>query len=223
VTATQWALLSITLLAGAATPGASLALVINTATKYGRLAGIIQSLAHGIGVGFYALLVSMGISSILFASAYAFQMLQLAGGVLLVYLGGKMILGGWQSRHTSDLGLASTKAHSAKALFVKSSSIWSHTSKGFLIVFLNPKIALFFFAVFSQFLHVGQHQILQWTMASLAGVIDALWYLAIAILVSIPSVSNVLNRFGWQLDILWGSVIVAIAAALMINLSSTGL
>ena len=134
-----------------------------------------------------------------------------------------MILGGWQSRHTSDLGLASTKAHSAKALFVKSSSIWSHTSKGFLIVFLNPKIALFFFAVFSQFLHVGQHQILQWTMASLAGVIDALWYLAIAILVSIPSVSNVLNRFGWQLDILWGSVIVAIAAALMINLSSTGL
>ncbi len=209
MTATQWALLSIALLAGAATPGASLALVISTATKYGRAAGVVQSLAHGIGIGLYALLVSTGISSILFASKNALQILQFGGCTLLIYLGGKMIMGGWQSRQQIHAGveLDNTGADA-------SSGIWSHASKGFLIVFFNPKVAVFFFAVFSQFLHPGQSQLMQWSMASLASILDALWYSSMAILVSIPRVGKILKRFGWQLDILWGSVLVAIAGTL---------
>ena len=221
MTATQWAMLAITLFAGAATPGASLALVLNTATKYGRLPGVIQSLAHGIGVSFYALLVSTGISSILFASERAFQLLQVSGCLLLLYFGGKMIMGGWNSRRNADQGVESDyesgpdlKSQTHYGRLAETSSIWSHASKGFLIVFLNPKIALFFLAVFSQFLHPGQSLLLQWTMASLAGAIDALWYLSIAILVSISRVSKTINRFGWQLDILWGSVLVIIAGSL---------
>ena len=221
MTTTQWAMLAITLLAGAATPGASLALVLNTATKYGRLPGVIQSLAHGIGVGFYALLISTGISSILFASERAFQLLQVGGCLLLLCLGGKMIVSGWESRRhanqsvKSDYGLdPDLKSQIQDKPPVETSSTWSHASKGFLIVFLNPKIALFFLAVFSQFLHSGQSLVLQWTMASLAGAIDALWYLSITILVSISSVSKTINRFAWQLDILWGSVLVIIAGSL---------
>ncbi len=209
MTATQWALLSVALLAGAATPGASLALIISTATKYGRSAGVIQALAHGTGIAFYALLVGTGISSVLFASEHAFQILQLGGCLLLIYLGGKMIMGGWQSRQQTDLGLALDNIDS-----VVGDSTWAHANKGFLIVFLNPKVAVFFFAVFSQFLQTGQNLLLQWSMASLAGIIDALWYLAMAILVSTPQVSTTLNRFSWQLDILWGSALIAIASTL---------
>lgn len=213
MTATQWALLSITLLAGAATPGASLALVISTATKYGRLPGLVQSLTHGIGIGFYALLVSTGISSLLFASTYAFQVLQFTGCMLLLYLGGKMFVGGWRSRHkqTIDIPLGNTTATAKPSLL-------SHATKGFLIVFFNPKVALFFFAVFSQFLNPEQSLILQWSMASLAGVLDALWYSSMAILVSVPRVSKALNQFDWQLEILWGSVLVSIAAGLLLSL-----
>ena len=225
MTATQWALLAITLLAGAATPGASLALVINTATKHGRLPGIVQSLAHGIGVGFYALLVSTGISSLLFASEHGFQVLQIGGCLLLLYLGGKMIMGGWHSRLSTNLNIelvnvsdADLDSETHDEQLAECNSIWSHASKGFLIVFLNPKIALFFLAVFSQFLHPGQSLVMQWSMASLAGVIDALWYLSMALLVSISRVSKTINRFGWQLDILWGSVLVTIAGALAITI-----
>jgi threonine/homoserine/homoserine lactone efflux protein len=213
MTATQWALLSVTLLAGAATPGASLALVISTATKYGRLPGLVQSLTHGIGIGFYALLVSTGISSLIFASAYAFQVLQFTGCMLLLYLGGKMFVGGWRSRHkqTIDIPLGNTTA-------TVKPSVLSHATKGFLIVFFNPKVALFFFAVFSQFLNPEQSLMLQWSMASLAGVLDALWYSSMAILVSVPRVSKALNQFDWQLEILWGSVLVSIAAGLLLSL-----
>jgi threonine/homoserine/homoserine lactone efflux protein len=213
MTATQWALLSNTLLAGAATPGASLALVISTATKYGRLPGLVQSLTHGIGIGFYALLVSTGISSLLFASTYAFQVLQFTGCMLLLYLGGKMFVGGWRSRHkqTIDIPLGNTTGTAKPSLL-------SHATKGFLIVFFNPKVALFFFAVFSQFLNPEQSLMLQWSMASLAGVLDALWYSSMAILVSVPRVSKALNQFDWQLEILWGSVLVSIAAGLLLSL-----
>jgi threonine/homoserine/homoserine lactone efflux protein len=132
-----------------------------------------------------------------------------------------MIMGGWNSRPNTALSVkldseagADLNSEIEDGQLAESNSIWSHASKGFLIVFLNPKIALFFLAVFSQFLHPGQSLVLQWSMASLAGVIDALWYLSIAFLVSISRVSKTINRFGWQLDILWGSVLVTIAGAL---------
>ncbi len=59
---------------------------------------------------------------------------------------------------------------------------------------------------------------LQWSMASLAGVLDALWYSSMAILVSVPRVSKAFNQFDWQLEILWGSVLVSIAAGLLLSL-----
>lgn len=213
MTLSAWALLSLTLLAGAATPGASLALVISTTTRHGRLSGLVQSLAHGVGVGFYALLVSTGISTVLLASEHALFILQFFGGLLLLYLGGKMVLAGWQSRN-QELGGQKTPSAEAEV----GQNLWSHASKGFLIVFLNPKIALFFFAVFSQFLNQDQSLLLQWSMASLAATIDTLWYIFVSILVSLPIVAKRLLEIDWQLEMLWGLVLLFIAVGLVTNI-----
>ena len=62
--------------------------------------------------------------------------------------------------------------------------LWRYAKDGFLIVFLNPKIMIFFLAVFSQFLTPEQSLFTQFTAATLASVIDGLWYALVAVLVS---------------------------------------
>ena len=57
----SWILLILTLFAGAASPGPSLALVMRTAISNGRRAGVLVAVAHGIGVWLYALAVALGI------------------------------------------------------------------------------------------------------------------------------------------------------------------
>ena len=52
-------------------------------------------------------------------------------------------------------------------------------------------------------------------MASLAGTIDALWYCAIAALVSLPFVQTRLREYAWQLDIAFGAALLVIMLLLI--------
>lgn len=203
--ADAWLLLVLTLFAGAASPGPSLALVMRTALSHGRLAGILVAVAHGFGVGLYALIVALGIASILFQFAWAMTAVQLMGVLFIAYLGSSMIRSGlktlWKSQGTAEEILK--PSDSTTALI--------HLRDGFLIVFFNPKIIVFFLAVFSQFLSEGQSTPTQVAAAAVAGVLDAVWYALVAILVSTGQVARRLRDYAGQTDIGFGVMLCGIA------------
>ena len=62
MTLTEWTILALVCLAGASSPGPSLALLLQTIMKDGRRAGVVFGLAHGLGIFFYAVLVVSGVS-----------------------------------------------------------------------------------------------------------------------------------------------------------------
>ena len=62
MTLITWLLLASACLAGAASPGPSIALLSKTVLDGGRRAGVIFGLAHGLGIFFYAFLVAFGLS-----------------------------------------------------------------------------------------------------------------------------------------------------------------
>jgi len=69
---------------------------------------------------------------------------------------------------------------------------------GFLIAVFNPKIAVFFLSVFSQFLSPGQSSLVHIQMALVAGTIDTLVYIGVVLLASSPLVKTLLigpNRY----------------------------
>lgn len=206
MSATDWLLLSLTLLAGAASPGASLALVMQRALQFGRRAGLIVGISHGIGILFYAGAVALGATTLQSEFPQIFRGLQIIGLGFLGYLGLTMLWGGWRNRSAK----AATDTHS---LTPKSRT--SLAAEGFLIVFFNPKIAIFFFAIFSQFLLPDLSLYTRTAMASLAGAIDALWYCAIATLVSLPMVQIRLQQYAWQLDIAFGATLLTIMLLLI--------
>lgn len=208
MTAADWLLLSVTLLAGAASPGASLALVMQRSLQLGRTAGWVVGLSHGTGILLYASAVALGAAELQTTFPQAFNVLQIIGLAFLAYLGLNMLRGGWRNRNIA------TDGSEQKAL-PQSKSKLNLAAEGFLIVFFNPKVAIFFFAIFSQFLISDLSLTTRLSMAGLAGSIDALWYCAVASLVSLPIISTRLREYAWQLDMTFGATLLLILLLLL--------
>ncbi|MBL6814716.1 MAG: LysE family translocator [Pseudomonadales bacterium] len=211
---TTWLLLGLTLFAGAASPGPSLALVVRSALTGGRVAGLLVALAHGIGVWLYALAVVFGVATALVHVASLMLVVQLVGVLFLMYLGTQMIRGGLAANHDSPDALTTQVAARAHGRYV---------TDGFLIVFLNPKIMVFFLAVFSQFLTPEQSPQTQVAAATLAGLIDGLWYGLVATLVSLGRFGAFLQRHSGKIDLLFGGVLWVISLWIVFRLNAAGL
>jgi threonine/homoserine/homoserine lactone efflux protein len=208
MTAADWLLLSVTLLAGAASPGASLALVMQRSLQLGRTAGWVVGLSHGTGILLYASAVALGAAELQTVFPQAFNVLQIIGLAFLAYLGLTMLRGGWRGRNTTTDG-------SEQKTLPRSKSKLNLAAEGFLIVFFNPKIAIFFFAIFSQFLISDLSLTTRLSMSGLAGSIDALWYCAVASLVSLPVINTHLREYAWQLDMAFGATLLLILLLLL--------
>lgn len=202
---TEWLLLALTLFAGAASPGPSLALVVRHTMTAGRRAGLSAAIAHGFGVWLYALAVVFGVATLLTHLGDAMQAVQVAGVFFLCYLGAGMIRSGLRGASGSPLESPAESTVGTGSYF----------RDGFLIVFFNPKIMVFFLAVFSQFLTASQGLIVQVFAASMAGIIDGLWYAAVALLVSGGRVSGWLQQHRQRLDILFGLMLLGVSIVIL--------
>ena len=208
-----WLLLGLTLIAGAVSPGPSLALVVRSALNGGRLAGLLVALAHGIGVWLYALAVVFGVAAVLLHVASLMLVVQLIGVLFLMYLGTQMIRGGLAASADNTQNPAVQSAARSRGRYV---------TDGFLIVFLNPKIMVFFLAVFSQFLTSEQSLQTQVAAATLAGIIDGLWYGLVATLVNVGPFGALLQRYSGMIDSFFGAALWVISLWILLQLLSEG-
>ena len=213
-----WLLLATTLLAGAMSPGPSVALVLRTAMSHGRSSALTVALAHGVGIGVYALAVVLGLGVLIQNSGFLNNFLQLGGALFLLYLGCRMLLGGMTALINGTQQGQDTSDHVTKGADSMAPRHWQHALNGFLIVFFNPKVVLFFVAIFSQFLSSDQLLSTQLFAAGLAGLIDAAWYALVAILASNYRFALMLNRFSPLVDSAFGTLFVGFSAAVILSL-----
>ena len=66
--------------------------------------------------------------------------------------------------------------------------------EGFLICFFNPKITIFFFAIFSQFIKSETTIFQIFYLASIASIIDFLWYTFVSFSVGNSAIRKFLNK-----------------------------
>lgn len=155
---------------GAMTPGPSLAVVLRYSVGQSRQAGFACALAHGLGIGFYAVITMTGLG-ILFQTVPAFHnAVSILGALYLIWLAIKA----WRAAASG----AKFEAGGAGNI---SGSVLQAARDGFMIAFLNPKIALFFLALFSQFVSPDYEWSGKFLLAFTAAVIDALWYCLVAV------------------------------------------
>ena len=162
-----WVQFAAICIVGAMSPGPSMALIIRNSIKYGRLSGILFSIGHAFGIGIYATVSVAGLQIILINNLFLFNAIQFCGCVFLLILG---IIFLRDSGHK----LAITDEQKSVNSFMQ----------GFAISILNPKILIWFAAIFSQFIEVSSTSFTKFMMVFIASSIDGIWYIIVTIIVT---------------------------------------
>ena len=185
---------------GAISPGPSLAVVLRNTISGGRTQGVMTGIGHGIGLGIYAFIAVMGLSSLLLANKQIFNLLQWAGALVLIWLAFNMI-----TYNPPD----PSKEHegSGRRGFLE----------GFMIAFLNPKILVFLVAVFSQFINPDITNSGRFIMAIVAGVIDTTWYVLVAVVLAGTPIVDKLRVNAVIIDRSIGMVLLMLAILLIVK------
>ncbi|NMP31866.1 LysE family translocator [Thalassotalea sp. M1531] len=191
---------------GALSPGPSLALVVKNTLTGGAKAGYASSISHGLGVALYAGITTTGIGIILVQSPILFSFIQYAGAAFLLYLGVTALMSKKQQLDLADNEQEATNSETVNG--------WRN---GFLIAFLNPKLAIFFLALFSQFVDANASNAQKVIMTATVGIIDALWYCLVTFMLTRGPILNKLKSNSHIIDKVTGGFLVLLAARVVLN------
>ncbi len=198
---TQWLSLATVCLLGAMSPGPSLAVVMNCTLGGGPAAGYASALSHGAGVALYGLLTVAGLAVLVTSSPAIYLGLQLAGAAYLVYLGIRAL----RSSGAPALDATGSEGNHGAAV------------SGFLVAFLNPKLAVFMLALFSQFLRpeaaLGERAV----MVATVGVTDAAWYCLVVALISREAFLRKLRASAKLIDRCFGVILILLALSVLVR------
>jgi len=198
MTVSIWLSLFAISLLGAMSPGPSLVMVSKHTLAGGRANGLATAWAHAAGIGVYAFVTLIGLAVLLEQSPLLFQTISYAGALYLAYLGVNAL--------RSKGGVAARLEAGNKV------SIWASAREGLMISLLNPKIALFFIALFSQFVAVGTELSSRAVIVVTPLVVDGLWYSLITMLLSSAIVLEKIRTKAQWIDRISGVVLIALAA-----------
>ncbi|UTV28364.1 LysE family translocator [Photobacterium atrarenae] len=198
-----WLSLLMICMLGAMSPGPSLAVVAKHSLSGGRLHGVVTSWAHAFGVGVYALLTLLGLAVVLKQSPALFMVITYAGAAYLAYLGVNAL--------RSKGGVAAKLSAGAPV------RLRIAARDGLMISILNPKLALFFLALFSQFVAVGTELSSRAVIVVTPLLVDGLWYTLIALVLSNPKVLDKLRMKAQLIDRLSGVVLILLALRVVLQ------
>lgn len=196
-----WLSVTLACLLGAMSPGPSLAVIGSVTLNQGRLAGMVSALAHGLAIAGFALLTALGLVLVMGGYALAFNVLQAAGCVYLLWMALKLLF--------------AAPSPSSEILVLAVDSNWAAARDGFLVALVNPKIIIFFSALFSQFITVDTQLWAKLVMAAIAGTVDTLWYMLVAVVISRPGMLIRYQSSSSWLNKVFAVVLLAIVAGIV--------
>ena len=189
-------------LLGAMSPGPSMAVVINNAIFKGRYSGILTSIGHGVGITFYATFAVLGLGLVIKTNLFIFNGLKILSIIFLIFIGMKSIL------NKERLNL--------KKNFIKENTV--SFLQGFSISILNPKILVWFIAIYSQFMSVNNDLIFNIYLVSIAGMIDACWYIILTLAITTASALHFFQTKIKLIQKIQGFFFITLGLGLLINL-----
>lgn len=120
------------------TPGPNMIYLVSRSISQGPKAGLISLCGVALGLVIYMLCAAFGITALLFAVPYAYDVLRLAGAAYLLWLAWQAVRPGGQS----PFRIRDLPKDRPRKLFLM----------GFLTALLNPKIAVFYLSLLPQFI-----------------------------------------------------------------------
>ena len=183
---------------GAMSPGPSMALIIRNSIKFGRVSGLLSSIGHAIGIGIYAAISIAGLQLILISNIIIFNTIQFCGSIFLLILGILFLKNSGERFSIED------DQKSLNSFF-----------QGFAISILNPKILIWFAAIFSQFIEVSSTGLTKFMMVFIASSIDGIWYIILTIIVTSFGLKKFLENNTKTIQNISGVVLILISLIIL--------
>lgn len=181
-------------------PGPATAMVVRSAARGGRREAFVCTAGNSIGVLAWAVLAAAGVAAIVATSAAVFTVVKLVCAAVLVVLG-------VQSLRGRPVGHARADASSGKAL-----------RDGLVTSISNPKLAVFYIALFPQFVPAGAPVLpTALLMAAVIVAIDLVWYSTLAYAIARARRAFVDGPWGRRAERLTGTVLVALGVRLALE------
>jgi threonine/homoserine/homoserine lactone efflux protein len=92
--------------------------------------------------------------------------------------------------------------------------------QGFLIAIINPKIIIWFTAIYSQFISVEANMTFNIILISTASIIDATWYIIISLIITSYGVKNFLIDKKDLIQKITGFILLIVSLILLLNIIS---
>lgn len=133
------------------TPGPNMIYLISRSICQGQMAGFVSLGGVALGFVFYMLCAAFGITALVFAVPYAYDVLRFGGAAYLLYLAWQAVKPGGRS----PFQVRALPVDSARKLF----------TMGFVTNLLNPKIAMLYLSLLPQFIDPAQGSVLAQSLA----------------------------------------------------------
>jgi threonine/homoserine/homoserine lactone efflux protein len=197
MTGMPWAFIPIALVL-TLTPGPATALVVRQALRGGTAAAFRTVVGNAAGVAGWAVLSAVGIAALVAVSEAAFLTLKVAGVVVLVWLGIQALRG----------VRGAQEPPSGRRI----------VGEAFMTSAANPKLAVFFVALFPTFIPAGEPVLPRaLAMAALVIAFDFVWYLSLGAAVSRGGRAFVGSGLARRLEQATGIVLLGLAGRLALE------
>jgi len=139
-------------------PGPTVTVIVANSLKHGTRAGLANVAGTQVGLGVMMVTLIVGLSSVIAAMGWLFDVLRYAGAAYLVWLG-------WKLLRRPDAISATEKVQVPRGGFFL---------QGFLVMMANPKALLFFGAFIPQFIDPKGHYVAQIALLGATAMVVAL-------------------------------------------------
>jgi threonine/homoserine/homoserine lactone efflux protein len=180
-------------------PGPATAMVVRSAARGGRREAFACTAGNSLGVLAWGVLAAAGLAAVVAASAAVFTAVKLAGAVVLVVL-----------------GVQSLRGHASAVRRERSSG--RAVRDGAITSISNPKLAVFYVALFPQFVPAGAPVLPSaLAMAGMVVAFDLVWYSALAYFVARTRRAFAQGPWLARAERLTGGVLVALGVRLALE------
>ncbi len=185
-------------------PGPDTVMVLRQFMKFGKKTAIYTSIGVGLGILVHITYCLLGIGLIISQSILIFNIMKIAGGLYLLYIG-------WMTfKSKSGPEVTEEKA-------VKPQSPLRAVWIGFLTNSLNPKATIFFLSIFTVVINPDtrfEHQLIYGIVMAME---TMLWYVLVSISLSFFNFHKKMNRFAkWGTKFV-GGLLMFLGAKLTIS------
>lgn len=166
----------------AVAPGPDFFMVLRNSLARGRLAGVMTALGIGSALVVHVIYSVLGLALIIASSPAVFGLIRICGALYLISIAVRCLLGPKTdlSRTCDPIGPPTAAGSRLRS--------WR---EGFWCNLLNPKAALFFLSIFSQFMTPDTSSLLRWVYGAEIIVIVTVWFVGLALVLSTSRIRGV--------------------------------